>query len=63
MGIRLDDVPVSPGATIEQALGGGEDYELAFTISPEAIAGLAGRFRQTGLRAPLLIGECVADPS
>jgi len=63
VGIRLDDVPVSPGATIEQALGGGEDYELAFTVAPGAIAGLVDRFRQRELRAPLRIGECVADPT
>lgn len=27
-------LPVSPGATLEQALHGGEDYELLFTASP-----------------------------
>jgi thiamine-monophosphate kinase len=39
-------LPVHPGATLEQALHGGEDYELLFTSSPEArvprrIAGVA----------------------
>jgi thiamine-monophosphate kinase len=63
VGMRLVDVPVQPGATIEQALGGGEDYELAFTVSPGSIAGLADRFRRAELREPLRIGECVADPS
>lgn len=29
-------VPVAPGATIEQALHGGEDYELLFTVRPSA---------------------------
>ncbi len=28
VGFRLDQVPVAPGATIDEALGGGEDYEL-----------------------------------
>jgi len=32
--IRVADVPVFPGATIEQALHGGEDYELLFTLKP-----------------------------
>jgi thiamine-monophosphate kinase len=29
-------LPVFPGATLEQALDGGEDYELLFTAAPEA---------------------------
>jgi thiamine-monophosphate kinase len=29
---ELDRVPVARGATIEQALHGGEDYELLFTL-------------------------------
>ncbi len=30
--LSLDDVPVARGATIDDALGGGEDYELVATI-------------------------------
>lgn len=30
------EIPVFPGATIEQALHGGEDYELLFTLPPRA---------------------------
>jgi thiamine-monophosphate kinase len=29
-------IPVAPGATLEQALHGGEDYELLFTASPKS---------------------------
>ena len=29
---ELDEVPVFPGATLEEALHGGEDYELLFTL-------------------------------
>ncbi len=32
--VRLADIPVFPGATVDQALHGGEDYELLFTLSP-----------------------------
>ena len=32
--IRAADVPVFPGATLDQALHGGEDYELLFTMDP-----------------------------
>lgn len=31
---RIDDVPIAPGATLEQALHGGEDYELLFALPP-----------------------------
>jgi thiamine-monophosphate kinase len=48
VGIVVDDVPVAPGATEEEALGGGEDYEL-LAASPVPLAGW------------LRIGRCTAD--
>jgi len=51
VGFILDEVPVAPGATLEQALAGGEDYELVFTAP---VARLPVGFR---------IGTCTADPS
>ena len=33
-GFELSDVPVAAGATFEEALGGGEDYELVIAASP-----------------------------
>ena len=61
VGYRLDEVPVFPGATIEDALGGGEDYELVVaTPDPER---LAAAFLDAGLRPPLPIGLCTADPT
>jgi thiamine-monophosphate kinase len=30
----IEPPPVFPGATLEQALHGGEDYELLFTLAP-----------------------------
>ena len=48
VGLSLDDVPVADGATLEQALDGGEDYELLFTAPdtpprklPRKLAGIA----------------------
>ncbi|MCX5751172.1 MAG: thiamine-phosphate kinase [Candidatus Saganbacteria bacterium] len=35
--IRLNSVPVAKGASLEQALYGGEDYELVFTLSPRKL--------------------------
>jgi len=59
VGYRLDVLPVAPGATPEEALGGGEDYELVLaTPDPDA---LAAAFAAAGLRAPLRLGVCTAD--
>ena len=66
-------VPVFPGATLEQALHGGEDYELLFAARPEtrlppAIAGVPvtriGRFRRrrTGMPAMVLLSAEGAQP-
>jgi len=51
VGFALDEVPVAPGATLEQALTGGDDYELVFTAP---VARLPLGFR---------IGVCTADTS
>ena len=48
---------VAAGATRDEALGGGEDYELVIaTPDPEA---LFAAFARAGLRVPLAIGTCV----
>lgn len=49
VGVRLDHVPVAVGATAELALGGGEDYELAFAVPPGA--GASG----------IVVGVCTDD--
>jgi thiamine-monophosphate kinase len=59
VGIRLDDVPVAPGATEADALGGGEDYALVFCAPDTGAVGAAF----DGLAAPALIGVCTADPT
>ncbi|HZU72723.1 MAG TPA: thiamine-phosphate kinase [Acidimicrobiales bacterium] len=57
VGAALREVPVASGATLEQALHGGEDYELVFA-APDARAAL-DRFRGMGLDEPVDIGCCV----
>jgi len=53
----LGDPVVAVGATRDEALGGGEDYELIVaTPDPD---GLLAAFRREGLRVPLAIGSCV----
>jgi thiamine-monophosphate kinase len=58
VGIDLDEVPVAPGATTDEALGGGEDYELVIAIAGRDAARLTERFAASGLRPPLAIGRC-----
>lgn len=59
IGVDLDDVPVALGATLTEALGGGEDYRLVFT-APDAAA-VDAAFG--GLPAPIRVGTAVADPA
>jgi thiamine-monophosphate kinase len=61
VGFHLGEVPVSPGATLEEALGGGEDYELVIAMTHGAE--LTASFARSGLRPPILIGTCSADPT
>jgi thiamine-monophosphate kinase len=59
VGVALDDVPIGEGATLDEALTGGEDYVLVFTAADEAA--VASAF--AGRRPPVLVGVCTADPS
>jgi thiamine-monophosphate kinase len=70
VGIALDHVPVATGATGDEALGGGEDYELIIaTADPDGLVAAfesgrleSGGFESGGLRVPIGIGRCTADP-
>jgi thiamine-monophosphate kinase len=56
VGLALTGIPVAEGATGDEALRGGEDYELLIaTAEPD---GLIRAFDRAGLRAPLPIGAC-----
>ncbi len=59
VGVRLVDVPVADGATVEEALGGGEDYELVVTTAD--LEALLRAFVAQGLPPPLRLGMCVAN--
>ena len=58
VGMRLDAVPVHPAATLDEALGGGEDFVLAF-CAPES-AGVEVAF--AAFDTPIAIGRCTPDP-
>ncbi|GAC1590639.1 MAG: thiamine-phosphate kinase [Acidimicrobiales bacterium] len=61
VGAELDELPVAEGALPADAVSGGDDYELIWCAPPSAeiLSGFAAR----GLRAPVRIGRCVADPT
>ncbi|MHB1502745.1 MAG: thiamine-phosphate kinase [Acidimicrobiales bacterium] len=61
VGFRLDQVPVASGALADEALAGGEDYELIMAVADPAR--LVARFTGSGLAEPVLIGVCVEDPT
>ncbi|MGO9584079.1 MAG: thiamine-phosphate kinase [Acidimicrobiales bacterium] len=61
VGVVLDSLPVAEGATREEALGGGEDYELIFAAADPGAVSKA--FAAAGLRPPVHIGACVSNPA
>ncbi|MDQ4097135.1 MAG: thiamine-phosphate kinase [Actinomycetota bacterium] len=67
VGVAVEKVPVAVGvARVADnaealALGGGEDYELLFA-APDADS-VEAEFAASGLKMPLRIGRCTADPT
>jgi thiamine-monophosphate kinase len=63
VGFRLASVPVTEGATLEESLGGGEDYELVVVIGPGRVDGYEEQCAAAGLRPPQRIGTVTAEPT
>ncbi len=60
VGAEIEHVPVFTGATLDDALGGGEDYELLIaTGEPDR---LMEAFSSMGLSMPVHIGVCTDTP-
>ncbi|NNN01383.1 MAG: thiamine-phosphate kinase [Acidimicrobiaceae bacterium] len=61
VGFELGEIPVAHGASQQEAIGGGEDYELLM------VTNVPGRlrmmFHDRGLNPPISIGVVVADPT
>jgi thiamine-monophosphate kinase len=56
-------LPIEPGATLEDALRGGEDYELLFAVSPKLRRRLEAVKRLTKDLAVTRIGRLTAEPA
>jgi thiamine-monophosphate kinase len=63
VGFALDGVPVAAGASEDEALAGGEDYELVVVIDEASVSGLSDNLAESGLRRPVRIGRVVEDPA
>jgi thiamine-monophosphate kinase len=68
VGFELTDIPVAPGATLDEALDGGDDYVLVFTMpggdGPQGLpVTVMGHFAAAGLPAPYMVGKCLPDPA
>jgi thiamine-monophosphate kinase len=59
VGVVLDHVPAADGATPDEALSGGEDYELVFTCPPGTP--VEAEFATRGLRPPIRVGTIAAE--
>lgn len=56
--ILHDRLPLTPGATIDRALGDGEDFELLFALAPRHAVKLERAWKKSFARVPLTrIGE------
>ena len=59
VGFELSNVPCAPGASLEDALGGGGDYELVFTAPFRDLIELV--FADKGLDL-YCVGRCIDSP-
>jgi thiamine-monophosphate kinase len=60
VGFALEQVPVAADATLEEALGGGEDFELILAAPDPDV--LQRGFASEGLSPPIPVGRVLADP-
>ncbi|MBV8462183.1 MAG: thiamine-phosphate kinase [Acidimicrobiales bacterium] len=59
VGLSFDGLPVAEGARLEEAIGGGEDYELLLA-APDG-GSLRSAFLEAGLPPPLVVGACTGE--
>jgi thiamine-monophosphate kinase len=61
--VEVDALPIEENATLRDALGGGEDYELLFAVSPRMRSRLKNARRLSGDLTVTRIGRLTADRS
>jgi thiamine-monophosphate kinase len=61
VGVVVGGVPVADGVTLEDALAGGDDYELL--LAAPSGTDLRDAFEERRLAPPVVIGRCTADPT
>jgi thiamine-monophosphate kinase len=59
--VEADALPIEKGSTLRDALGGGEDYELLFAVSPRLRSRLRNARRLAGDLPVTRIGRLTAD--
>jgi thiamine-monophosphate kinase len=59
--VEADALPLAEGSTLHDALGGGEDYELLFAVSPRMRSRLKNARRLSGDLAVTRIGHLTSD--
>jgi thiamine-monophosphate kinase len=59
--VEADELPIEKGSTLRDALDGGEDYELLFTVSPRMRSRLRNARRLAGDLTVTRIGRLTAD--
>ena len=59
--VEVDALPIEENATLSDALGGGEDYELLFAVSPRMRSRLKNARRLSGDLTVTRIGRLTAD--
>jgi thiamine-monophosphate kinase len=57
VGLELDEIPVAEGATLAEALGGGEDYELLITMDPDRVEGFIQACLHSEIHPPIRLGR------
>jgi len=55
----LGDVPVAASATLDEAVGGGEDYELLATLPPDAVDGASAELAEVFAVALVRVGAII----
>jgi thiamine-monophosphate kinase len=60
---RLEEVPLAQGATLEQALSGGDEYELLFTSAADSPVGILIGVIEDGEPGALWLRDSPLRPS